>query len=129
MSFPLLSGDMKLNRGAALIAWAALIRVPGLLGADPPTPSTPSWPAPAEPVEQGRVGCFLERTKDSASFTVTYVAAMAPAARAGIRVGDIITAIDDVPAGKMSDHDLAHFLDGSVNGIVILTVHEQFGPD
>jgi membrane protease YdiL (CAAX protease family) len=119
---------MKRNLAAALIVCAMLTLAPGLRAADAAEAQDPGAPTPEAPEQHGRVGCQLTRAKDS-NFTIAYVAAMSPAAKAGLKVGDTVTAIDDIPAAKLSRNDAVHFLCGTVGGIVTLTLHRNGEPD
>jgi S1-C subfamily serine protease len=59
--------------------------------------------APAAAVEPGYLGLNCDDTPEAAGVRVLQVFAGQPAAAAGVRVGDLITAIDEVPIRVMDD--------------------------
>jgi hypothetical protein len=58
---------------------------------------------------------------------VTSVAAGSPGAAAGVRMGDRIAAIEDVPAGPFGDPAIDLLLRGSVNTSVMVTLARGYG--
>jgi TPR repeat protein/membrane protease YdiL (CAAX protease family) len=74
---------------------------------------------------EGHIGCALQRPNASGFLVVEYVAADSPAATAGIQKGDCIAEIDGIPTLRMTDSEAWHFLNGSIGGIVTLTIRRQ----
>ena len=79
------------------------------------------------PAPNGRTGCELKPAKRG--LAVVYVAALTPAAEAGLKTGDTVTAIDDVPVKEMKFQDALRFMNGPVGGIVTVTFHHDGGLD
>ncbi len=76
----------------------------------------------------GHIGSSLSRNKKSDFFIVDYVAVKSPADQAGIKKGDCVTAIDGISSQKMSTEEALHFFNGSIGGIVTLTVQRDGAP-
>jgi TPR repeat protein len=70
----------------------------------------------------GCIGASLTRAKSSNFLTVKYVAAQSPAAEAGIKTGDSITAINGVPTLCISSAEARYSIDGGIGSVVKLTV-------
>ena len=70
----------------------------------------------------GRIGAGLIRDKASGFAIVDFVAAQSPADVAGIKKGDIVTAIDSVSTATMTDADALHACNGTIGTSVALTV-------
>jgi membrane protease YdiL (CAAX protease family) len=77
----------------------------------------------------GHVGCALVRDGATGFFRADYVPIKSPADDAGIKKGDLIVSIDDVPTRDMSLIDALHFFNGNIGGIVSLTVRRDGIPD
>ena len=77
----------------------------------------------------GHIGSALARVKESDFLIVEYVAAKSPAAEAGIKKGDCITAINDISTKEMSYTEARHFVVGDIGGIVKLTVRREGSTD
>lgn len=80
--------------------------------ADTPPPSAP-----------GCIGAALVRDHDSGHLIVDYVAANSPAALAGLKKGDWITAINGTSTQGMSVADAKNATSGEIGSIVRCTVH------
>jgi TPR repeat protein/membrane protease YdiL (CAAX protease family) len=120
---------MNLKFGAALIGLVALGLGAAVFAELPaPAPDAIAWEVTSAD-KNGRTGCHLQRAKNSTSFTVIYVAEMSPAARAGLKIGDTVTSIDDIPCGALDGNDARHFLTGNVGGILTLKVHRDGEPE
>ncbi len=88
-----------------------------------------SGQAAAPDPDAGYIGSALARAKDSDFLTVEYVAANSPAADAGIKQDDCISAINDISTQGMSLMDARNSVEGTINGAVKLTVRRQGLPD
>jgi TPR repeat protein/membrane protease YdiL (CAAX protease family) len=74
------------------------------------------------PPATGHIGASLARDSDSGHLIVDYVAANSPAALAGIKKGDWITAINGASTQGMSAADARHATQGEVGSGVTWTV-------
>jgi carboxyl-terminal processing protease len=68
----------------------------------------------------GGIGVTLETATND--FSITEVSAQSPAARAGIRIGDKIVAIDGTPVAGRRAIDIVHLLRGPIGSTVALTI-------
>ncbi|MBV8776899.1 MAG: PDZ domain-containing protein, partial [Alphaproteobacteria bacterium] len=73
----------------------------------------------------GGIGVTLETTSND--FSITSVAEQGPAARAGIRAGDKIVAINGVSVAGRHASDIVHQLRGPIGSIVGLTIERPGG--
>lgn len=74
------------------------------------------------PLALGHIGASLARDTGSGRLLVDYLATGSPAALAGIKKGDWITAIDGAPTQDMSAADVKHAATGAVGSVVTWTV-------
>jgi membrane protease YdiL (CAAX protease family) len=70
----------------------------------------------------GLIGIGMAATTGSDGLIVDYVAAKGPAAAAGIKKGDCVTAIDGVSTRGMSSLVARHSIDGDIGSVVKLSV-------
>lgn len=94
----------------ALIAWAVFA---GALACG----SSSAW--------RGSVGAMLGKNHDTGRVYVREVPSDMPAARAGLRPGDEIVAIDGKPVLAMSPDEVHRALAGAVGSKVKLSVHRE----
>ena len=80
-----------------------------------------------QPVGFGKTGVDLNRTANSEFLAVDYVAAHSPAAQAGIKMGDLVTAINGVTTRGVSRHEGLKSLDGDIGAEIKLTIRRT-GP-
>lgn len=73
----------------------------------------------------GYIGSALVRANDSDFLTVEYVAVNSPAAEAGIKKGDCISAINGIATHGMSSMEARHSIEGDIGGVVKLTIRRQ----
>ncbi|MDD5262053.1 MAG: CPBP family glutamic-type intramembrane protease [Methylacidiphilales bacterium] len=79
--------------------------------------------------DAGDIGSALAYAKDSDFLTVEYVAVNSPTAKAGIKKGDCVTAINDISTRGMSLKEARHSIDGNIGGMVKLTVRHGASRD
>jgi S1-C subfamily serine protease len=74
-----------------------------------------------------RASLRLRPTPTATEMTVERVEPEGPAARAGLRVGDTVLAIDGVPTADMTEAELRERARGEVGSIVVLRVRSADG--
>jgi len=76
-------------------------------------------------INEGHIGSALSRTKDSEFLTVEYIAANSPAAKAGIKQGDLITSINGISTKGLSLKNAEDSIHGDIGGVMKLTVRRE----
>lgn len=80
-------------------------------------------------LDEGHIGIDIAVAENSKSLVVEYVAAKSPAAIAGIKVGDTLTAINGVPTQGLSLGTAQNSIRGTIGSVVRLSISHQGSTD
>jgi C-terminal processing protease CtpA/Prc len=85
-------------------------------------------PRPDRPVRYTGIGATLRPARDGSGVFVDPITSQAPAAQAGLALGDLVTAVDGRPVGDFADlNEVAAAIRGPENSEVRLTVRHPDG--
>ena len=81
-----------------------------------------------DPQRIGGIGVMIEPDRASGSVRITYVLPSTPAERAGLQVGDVVTAVDNLPTKGLSVDVVSGHLRGKAGTNVSVAVQRPSAP-
>ncbi len=81
-----------------------------------------------DPQRIGGIGVMIEPDQASGSVRISYVLPGTPAERAGLRVGDVIVAVNDTPTKGLNVEGVSGLLRGKAGTVVAVSLRRTEGP-